>query len=485
MSDDRPTQTPSRPVRLARGAWSFINPTLKAGRVPYTRTMFVMLVAAACIFIFYSLVKKDVQLPFSKQPYYVTVLMPDARGLNPAKEPAVGVAGVKVGKVIGATVADGQAKLRLRLDPDLRGKIFRNASVFVRPTSILQTLIVNISPGDPRQGPLPAGQVIPASRSGTFVSIDQLTGILDPGTQAQVQVLLHEAAKGLDGREPEIRRIFTKLGRLTDGVTPLARALNERRRLLASLTKNLDTLTTTVGDRGRALARAVDLGSRTLEVTARRAPQVAEATRQMAPTLAQARRALDATGGLAADLVPALDALDPVATKLTPTANRLRDLAPEFSRFVDKGRALIDVGATPVAQLAGGLKGQEARVRRDQIPALKELAHLSQLLYDYRNGVVQTAVNISGAASTARNGGIAAQVKVVDLETSAAGFGLSARRARERVGDSTRLGRMLAKLLEYTCRQSNPTACVLRFTTPGLPAKALLKPVPARQGNGG
>ncbi len=470
------------PVRFVRGAWSFINPRLKAGRVPFTRTILAMQIVAAFVFLFYTLVKKDVQLPFSAKPYYVEVVMPDAKGLNPDKEPAVGLAGVTVGKVVGAKVENGHAVIRMRMSPDIKGKIFANASAFVRPTSILQTLIVNITPGDPRTGPLPDGEQIPASRTATFVSIDQLTGILDPGTQAQVQVLLHEAAKALDGREPEVRSILTKLGRLTDGVTPLAQALAERRKLLASLTDNLDKLTTTTGVRGRQLARAVALGSRTLAVTADRAPQLEQTTRELAPTLAQARTALTATRGLADDLVPALDALDPVASKLGPTADQLAALAPEFSRFIDKGKALVDVGTKPVHLLAGGLKGQAARVQRDQIPALRELAHLSQLLYDYRNGIVETAVNISGAASTARTAGIAAQIKLVNLETDPASLGLSAAEAGQRIGGQTKLSRMLAKMLEYTCRDANPSACVLRFSTPGLPAKALLGPVAPKGG---
>lgn len=472
MSDKRPL-----PARLARGAWSFINPSLKAGRIPYTRTMFAMLVVAASVFVGYTLVKKEIQLPFSEEPYYVEVLMPDGRGLQPSKEPAVGVAGVKVGKVVGATVENGQAKLRLRLESGMRGKVFANASAFVRPTSILQTLIVNITPGDPRSGPLPDGRPIPASRTGVFVQIDDLTGVLDPGTQAQVQVLLREAATALRGREPEIRRIFTRLGRVTDGVTPLARALAERRRLLSSLTANLDTLTRTVGRRNRQLAETVALGSRTLGVTADRSPELAAATRDLAPLLRQARATLDSTRGLATTLVPALDALNPVADKLGPTADALTELAPEISRLVDTGRDVVRVGAEPVRQLAGGLVGQEARVRRDQIPALQELARLSQLLFDYRGGVVQTAVNISGAVSTIRNAGVSAQVKVVDVDASAAGLGLSPAQARARSGDSTRLGRMLARMLEHTCRDGNRQACTLRFTTPGLPAKALLAPV--------
>jgi virulence factor Mce-like protein len=483
MSEHQRTR-PALPVRAASGAWQFINPRLKAGRIPYTRTMLVMLFVAAAVFVFYTLVKKDVQLPFSSKPYYVEVLLPDAKGLNPPKEPAVGVAGVPAGKVVGAKVEHGQARIRMRLDPEMKGKIFRNASAFVRPTSILQTLIVNITPGDPRTGALPDGKVIPASRTATFVSIDDLTGILDTGTQAHVQVLLGEAAKALTGREPEIQKILAKVGRLTDGVTPLARSLAERRKLLSSLTANLDRLMTTLGDRGRQLASAVDLGSRTLAITDKRAPELAAATRGLAPTLAEARRALDASRGLSGTLIPAHDAQDPVAPQLQPTADKLSELAPVFSRFVDKGKQVIDVGHTPVRQLAAGLKGQEARVRRDQIPALEELGRLAKLMHTYRNGIVQFANNISGATSTVRRGGIAAQVAVVDLTTDPTALGLTSRQARERVGGSTRMGRMLAKMLEYTCRESNPAACLLRFNIPGLPAKPVLTPRPA-SGTGG
>lgn len=468
------------PIRVVTGAWAFVNPRLKAGRIPYTRTMLAMQIVAAAIFVGYTLVKKDVQLPFSDKPYYVDVLLPDAKGLNPAKEPAVGVAGVPVGKVVSATVdPSGQARVRMRMNADLRGKIFRNATAFVRPTSILQTLIVSISPGDPREGALPDGQVIPASRTGTFVSIDQLTGVLDPGTQAQVRVLLDEATQGLTGRDEELRKIFSRLGRLTDGTTTLARALAERRKLLSRLTADLDTLFNTLGDRGRQLARTVALGNRTLQVTANRAPQLSQATRELAPTLRQARRALDASAGLSATLVPALQRLNPVADRLAPTAEQLQALAPEFDRLIGKGRQVITAGRTPVAQLAGGLKGQDARVRNDQIPALQDLGHLSALLRTYRYGVAETAENISGATSTARNAGIAALFNIVDLNANPLGLGMTAAQARERVGGTSRLAYTLARALEVTCRE-NTVACILRTGIPGLPTQAV-----ARSAKGG
>lgn len=462
-------------MKALRMAWDFINPRLKAGRIPFTRTVLVMQVIAALVFVYYTLIKKDVQLPFTDDPYYVEVVMPDAKGVQPKKQPAVGVAGVTVGKVVDATVEDGLAHLRLRLDSDLEGKIFADASAFVRPTSVLQTLIVNITPGDPDSGPLPNDVPIPATRTGTFVAIDELTGILDPGTQAQVQVLVREASKALTGREPEIRALLTKLSELTDNVTPLAQALDERRELLSSLTVNTDKLFQTLGDRGDQLAAAVRLGSQTLEVTAERAPELSEATRTLAPTLRQLRTTLGDTRELGDALIPALDELQPVAAQLEPTANQLAALAPELSDFVDTGSELIRVGKRPVHLLAGGLKGQAGRVRRDQIPALRELANLSALLSKYRNGLVETAVNLSGAFSTARQSGVSALVNVIGADITPTGFGLTPTQASKRVGDSTKLARMLARALEYTCRDGSESACLTRFKLPGLPAEPLLR----------
>ena len=291
----------------------------------------------------------------------------------------------------------------MRLDPDLKGKIFADASAFVRPTSILQTLHRQHHARATRAAArCRTGRPIPASRTAAFVSIDQLTGILDPGTQAQVQVLLHEAAKALTGREPEIRAILAKVGK------------PHRRRDAAR-----------AGARGAPPAAVVDDGQpRPAVHDARRArhparrrgrPRQPHARGHREPRAGagrgDARPGADAGGGahapsprrrgLAGTLVPALDALDPVADELAPTADKLRALAPEFSGFVDKGRR----GSSRVGRKAGRpARGGSPRARpsasgSDQIPALEELAHLSDLLNRYRNGIVETAENFSGATS--------------------------------------------------------------------------------------
>ena len=46
-----------------------VDPPLKVGRVPFGRTVLVLQLIAALTFLGYTLAKKDVQLPFSSEPY--------------------------------------------------------------------------------------------------------------------------------------------------------------------------------------------------------------------------------------------------------------------------------------------------------------------------------------------------------------------------------------------------------------------------------
>ena len=462
------------PARFVRASWRFANPKLKVGRIPYARTTLVIQLIAALVFVGYTLTKKDTRLPFSEEPYEVQVLLDDAQGLNPAKEPAAGVAGVNNGKVTAAEVADnGQALVTLSFNSDIQGKIFADATAFVRPTSALQTLIVNVDPGSPDAGALADGEVINAANTRSSVHIDELTGLLNADTQAQTQVLISEAATALEGREPELRRILAELGALTDSATPIAEALADRRRLLVRLTDNMDELFTTLGQRGTQLAGAIEAGSDTLAVTAGREAELAEATRELAPTLSETTRALGSTRSLAEALVPALDEILPVADQVEPASAQFRELLPKLDGLVETSDRLVEDGAKPVRLFSNGLRGLADKVRGDQIPALRELVGLVKLLYDYRFGLVQFAENISGVASQNRRAGPFAQFAIVNAELRPEWFGLPAAAARSKNDRPSQLDLALGAALEKTC-SSNAAACVLRFSLPGLPPKPVL-----------
>jgi hypothetical protein len=118
----------------------------------------------------------------------------------------------------------------------------------------------------------------------------------------------------------------------------------------------------------------------------------------------------------------------------------------------------------------------DERVRSDQVPALRELIDLTDLLYEYRFGLVQFAEVISGATSMNRRAGPFAQFAIVNAELTAEGFGLPRRAAESRGSGPSRLEVELAAALEQTCAE-NPAACLLRFGVPGLPEEPVLDEV--------
>lgn len=473
-------KTAAWPIRASRAAWSFVDPPLKAGRVPYARSVVLMLLIATLTFFGYTAINKGMRLPFSAQPYLVDVVLPDAAGLDPAKGPAAAVAGVSVGKVVEVTPSRGQARVTLRLPAKLRGKIFADATAFLRPSTIIQTLMVDVTPGSPTAGPLRGA--IRAERTGAFVAVDKLTGMLDVDTQAQAQLLISEATRALRGREPQLRRILAQVGDLSGGAATVARALDDRRRLLTRLMAQLGALSTTVGERGRELGDAVRLASRTLHVTGARGRDVQAAMRQLGPTLDEAERALVAGGALGDALAPALDRLTPVTGRLAPLASALHRATPPLDRLLGSAQRLVAVGARPARQLSRGLQGLDGRLRRESLPALRELLSVSGALVDSRDGLLNIANGVSGAVSTNRAGGPAVLGTVVGLEMGGPGeFGLAPGANRRRSDGTTTLAHMLAKALDLTCRRTNPLACWLRFTLPGLRDLPVLAPRP-RQG---
>ncbi|MGH2985583.1 MAG: MlaD family protein, partial [Solirubrobacterales bacterium] len=222
-------------------------------------------------------------------------MLADAKGLDRVDEPGAAVAGALVGRVTGVSYEDGRAVATLTMDPEMRGKLFADASAELRPASAIQNLIVNLDPGTPSLGALPDGEPIPAARTTAFVAFDELTGMLDADTSAYVQILIAEAERGLRGRESDLRAALTELAELTETATPVSRTLATRRRLLARLVGELDTVMTTLGERSAQLGAAVAAGDDTLAVTAGREAELAALTRALAPALAEAERSLDAT----------------------------------------------------------------------------------------------------------------------------------------------------------------------------------------------
>jgi virulence factor Mce-like protein len=462
------------PLTAAKTAWAFIHPSRTAGRIAWGRVAIAVQIIAAVIFVGYTLTKKSIRLPFSSEPYQVKVEFADAQGLDRLDEPAAAVAGTPLGSVTDVDYEHGQAVATLTFKEEVRGKLFADASVSVRPASALQNLLVNVDPGTPEAGPLPEDAAIPASRTTGYVTIDELTSVLDADTQAYVTILIEQARIALRGREGQIRRALGQVGELTDAALPLSEALAERRELLTELVGELETVVQTVGDRGQLLAEAIDAGNATLAVTAGREVELAEMTRDLGPVLEQTESALASARALAVPLIPALDQLIPAATPLAEGLAKMNDLLPRAESLTDRFEELARDGKHPLELMLEGTEGIKGRIR-EMIPVMGDLTALSRRLNSHRAGIAQTADTLSSAFSSQDSNGAYGPIQVRFEPIKPENFGSDLPISGQREHN---FERAIAMALEATCVTENPLACIYRFSLPQLPEKPVLRDVP-------
>jgi phospholipid/cholesterol/gamma-HCH transport system substrate-binding protein len=460
------TNLPRALLRLVR---SFVSPTRTAGRIALGRTSILLATVAALIFVGYTLTKKSIRLPLTGGPYEIEVEFSDGKGLDALDEPAAAVAGTPLGRVTDIRLENGRAVATLTFDPDVEGKIFADATAAMRPASAIQNLTVNIDPGTPALGPLPNGGSIPSSRSEGYVSVDELTKLLDADTQAYIQILLQEAERGLRGRAGELRSAILELGRLTDSAIPVARTLAERRRLLARLVGDLEVIFETTASRGTQLAEAINTANHTLEVTAGRELELSALTRELAPTLIEAERSIRAVHRLAQPLVPALEELIPAAAPLAGGLRSLRESLPLANRFVGRLDVLTTDGRRPLALFLRATRGLRANARR-QIEPVRGFLKLARILDRYKKGLPQTADTLSGAISVQDRGGPYVQNDFLKFEAPRPeNFGMPESLTRRNGKASSPLELAVATALERVCRQGVVAACLARLQIPGLP----------------
>jgi virulence factor Mce-like protein len=164
------------------------------GMSPFRAGLLAIIVVAVASYFAFSQ-----QNPFSK-PYHFTAYFKNANNLKP--NAAVRIAGVEVGKVESVSPADpktGAAKVVMQIE-DKGLPLHKDAQAKVRPRIFLEgNMFVDIQPGTPESPILKSGGSIPPSQTASPVQFEEVLRVLQRDTRSDLQTLLKEFAKGLDG----------------------------------------------------------------------------------------------------------------------------------------------------------------------------------------------------------------------------------------------------------------------------------------------
>jgi phospholipid/cholesterol/gamma-HCH transport system substrate-binding protein len=321
-------------------------------------------------------------LPFLGKDFFeLEARLTTGQALTPGQGQAVDIAGIRVGKLGSVELEDGDALVRLDIEPEYADLIHSDASLLVRPKTGLNDMVLEIDPGS--SGPLvEEGDLIPLASTQPNVQPDEILATLDADSRDFLNLLLAGGGEGLGGHG---RRLSAGLRRLEPTARDLARfgtALAERRHSLARVIHNFRLLAEELGQNDTVLADFVESSNAALSSFADQQRALSESIRELPPTLGATQRALSAADELSLELRPALRELLPAARALAPglqaaqslfreTTAPIRDQIRPFTRQVRPTVLHAVQGAAPLARALGGLGGSFADINR----LLNELAY--------------------------------------------------------------------------------------------------------------
>ena len=294
--------------------------------------------------------------------YHLKADFSTAQAVTPGQGQTVNIAGVKVGEISNVELVNGRAEVEMQIERKY-SKIYRDASILLRPKTGLKDMILQLDPGTVTAGEIPENGTVPVSQTLPDINPDEILAQLDRDTRDYLRLLLGGAGRGLRNNAESLSATFKRFEPTARDGLKIARALALRRRNVSRSIHNLRLLTGALAERDDDLSAFVESSN---EVFARFAAQDANlraALRELPSTLQATQSALGKTNRLATVLGPSLQALRPAARALGPANVAVRPFFRETEPIVRTQLRPFTRAALPVI--------------RDLRPAARDLSTLT------------------------------------------------------------------------------------------------------------
>ncbi|WP_328611165.1 MlaD family protein [Amycolatopsis sp. NBC_00345] len=310
----------------------------------------------------------------------LTAMFADASPLIPGN--LIRMGGIEVGEIDSVTLRNGQAAVRMELDPAVL-PLHQDATAKIRPVTLLGERYIDLDRGSP-QAPVLSQGVIAANHTSRAVDLDEVLNSVDDPTGTALAALVTTLGEGAAGQGQDIDAALKALAPAMQDTHQLADVLNQQNAVLGQLVDRATPVAQALASgNGQNLDQAVDAGNRMLAAVAAQRQAMQDALGQLPGTLRTARQVLSETAGVAEQGIPALDSVRPVTDNLSAITTELNTFAdsadPALSSLpavLDRAKALLDQAAPVVRDLGPGgavLPGVSASAHRlvgDLTPAL-------------------------------------------------------------------------------------------------------------------
>jgi phospholipid/cholesterol/gamma-HCH transport system substrate-binding protein len=291
----------------------------------------VTMVVIAAVVGGYILAHENLKLPswvpvLGRSYYTLKADFQTAQAVTPGQGQAVTIAGAKIGEIASVNLKNGIATVTMKVTPKY-ARIYRDATLLLRPKTGLQDMTLEVNPGTPASGRLPSGATLPLSQTAPNVNFDEFLAGLDAETRAYLQELLAGAGQGLKNNGKALAATLKRFDPTARDIQQIAQELELRHANTARAIHNFRLLIETLGGKDKQLAQLIDASNAVFASFAKEDRNVQSTLHLLPGALAKTRSGLGKLATATAVLGPTLHELRPFASSLGPGQEATRRLA--------------------------------------------------------------------------------------------------------------------------------------------------------------
>jgi phospholipid/cholesterol/gamma-HCH transport system substrate-binding protein len=298
------------------------------------RTAFISVVALFVIAAAiggYVLAHENLKLPgwvpvLGRDYFTLKANLSTAQAITPGQGQAVTIAGAKIGEIASVRLHEGAAVVTMKITPKY-ARIYKNATLLVRPKTQLQDITVEINPGTPSAGKIHSGETLPQSQTAPNIDFDEFLAGLDAETRGYLQELLAGAGEGFKENGRAFAATLKRFSPLARYAQEIAKLLEARHANIARSIHNFRLLMEALGGKDKELAQLVDASNAVFATFAQEEKNLQETLHLLPSALHRTGNGLSKLSLAANQLGPALKELQPFAKALGPAQEATKRLA--------------------------------------------------------------------------------------------------------------------------------------------------------------
>jgi phospholipid/cholesterol/gamma-HCH transport system substrate-binding protein len=299
--------------------------------------MLVMIVIAAAI-AGYILAHENFKLPgwvpvLGRSYYTLKADFQTAQAVTPGQGQAVTIAGAKIGEIASVDLHNGVATVTMKITPKY-ARIYRNATLLLRPKTQLQDITIEVNPGNRSAGKLKSGGVIPLSQTAPNINFDEFLAGLDAETRSYLQELLAGAGQGLKNNASSLSATLKRFEPAAHYGQQIAAQLEIRHANIARSIHNFRLLMEALGTKDTQIAQLVDTSNAVFATFAKEEANLQKTLHLLPGALKKTGAGLGKLATASSKVGPTLRALDPFAKALGPANEATRSLAHKTTPII-------------------------------------------------------------------------------------------------------------------------------------------------------